>query len=283
MATCYRHPSNETGGSCSNCGRPICPDCMTPTSVGMRCPECARQRTKVKTIRSIGNQGFRATQALIAINVLIFLAEGKAAYTLEGTNLNSSVILHGFLYASYVGPLHQYYRLLTAGFLHWDFLHVGSNMLVLYFVGRMFEPVVGRVRFVAIYFVGLLAGSLGALLLSPTSPTIGASGAIFGLLGAAFIELRRRGIDPWQAGIGGTIVLNLVLTLSISGISIGGHIGGLVGGALAAGGWQWADRQRMPLWLGLAGCLVLAVVAVLAAVVFSNGYPAPPGFPHYSL
>jgi membrane associated rhomboid family serine protease len=256
---------------------------MTPTSVGMRCPECARQRTKVKTIRSIGNQGFRATQALIAINVLIFLAEGKAAYTLEGTNLNSSVILHGFLYASYVGPLHQYYRLLTAGFLHWDFLHVGSNMLVLYFVGRMFEPVVGRVRFVAIYFVGLLAGSLGALLLSPTSPTIGASGAIFGLLGAAFIELRRRGIDPWQAGIGGTIVLNLVLTLSISGISIGGHIGGLVGGALAAGVWQWADRQRKPLWLGLAGCLVLAVVAVLAAVVFSNGYPAPPGFPHYSL
>jgi membrane associated rhomboid family serine protease len=166
--------------------------------------------------------------------------------------------------------------------LHWDFLHIGSNMLVLFFVGRMLEPAIGRLRFVAIYFVGLFAGSLGALLLSPNSATLGASGAIFGLLGAAFIELRSRGIDPWQAGIGGTIVLNLVLTLSISGISIGGHLGGLVGGGLAAVVWQYADRQRRPLWVGLAGCLVLAAAAIVAAIIFSNTY-LPPAGPHYSL
>jgi len=257
---------------------------MTPTPVGMRCPECARQRTKVKTMRSIsGSHGFAATQVLIMINVVIFLTEGTSAYTFSGTNAsNSWPILHGFLAAPFVGPLHQYYRLLTAGFLHWDFLHIGSNMLVLFFVGRMLEPAIGRLRFVAIYFVGLFAGSLGALLLSPNSATLGASGAIFGLLGAAFIELRSRGIDPWQAGIGGTIVLNLVLTLSISGISIGGHLGGLVGGGLAAVVWQYTDRQRRPLWVGLAGCLVLAAAAIVAAIIFSNTY-LPPAGPHYSL
>jgi len=274
MATCYRHPSRETGVSCSNCGRPICPDCMTPTPVGMRCPECARQRTKVKTMRSIGYHGYQMTQALIAINVVIFLAEGSAAYTLSGARFGSSWLLqHGVLFGPDIGALHQYYRLVLAGFLHWDFLHIGMNMLVLYFVGRLLEPAVGRVRFVAIYFVGLFAGSLGALLLSPDSATAGASGAIFGLLGAAFIELRHRGIDPWQAGIGGTIVLNLVLTLSLSGISIGGHLGGLVGGGLAAGAWHYADRQRRPLLYGLAGCIVLAAVAIGAAIAYANSGP----------
>jgi membrane associated rhomboid family serine protease len=261
---------------------------MTPTSVGMRCPECASQKTKVMTMRTLSNQGWRATQALILINVLAFLAEGPPAYTLTGSGVPvdgtaSWPLTHFSLLAPYVGPLHQYYRLLTAGFLHLDFLHIGSNMLVLYFVGRMLEPAIGRVRFVAIYFVGLFAGSLGALLFSPLSETVGASGAIFGLLGAAFIELRHRGIDPWQSGIGGTIVLNLVLTLSISGISIGGHIGGLIGGGLAATIWHYADRRRRPLILGIAGCVGLAAAAIVAAIVFSNGYLPPGNFPHFSL
>lgn len=235
-------------------------------------------------MRSMTNQGWTATQVLIAINVLVFLTEGTSAYTFSGTNAtNSWPLLHGFLLAPYVGPLHQYYRLLTSGFLHWDFLHIGSNMLVLYFVGRMLEPAIGRVRFLTIYFVGLFAGSLGALLDSPLSASVGASGAIFGLLAATYLELRRRGIDPWQAGIGGTIVLNLVLTFSISGISIGAHIGGLIGGGLAALVWHYADRQRRGLWLGLVGCLVLAAAAIVAAIIFSNTYLPPATFPHYSL
>jgi membrane associated rhomboid family serine protease len=250
---------------------------MTPTPVGMRCPECSRQRTKVKTMRSVTNQGFLATQVLIAINVLAFLAEGSSVFTLASSPTGaSSALEHGWLDAPQVGMTHQYYRLLTSGFLHLDLLHIGSNMLVLYFVGRMLEPAIGRVRFVAIYFVGLLAGSLGALLLSPDAPTVGASGAIFGIMGAAFVELRARGINPWEAGIGGLIVLNLVLSLSISGISIGGHIGGLIGGGLAALVWQYSDRQRRSLWLGLAGCLALAAVAVAVSIVFSNSY-LPPG------
>ena len=274
MATCYRHPSRETGVSCSNCGRPICPDCMTPTRVGMRCPECARQRTKVKTMRSITNRGFYATQVLIAINVVIFLAEGPHVFTLASDPTGpSSLLTNGWLDAPQIGITHQYYRLLTAGFLHLDFLHIGSNMLVLYFVGRMLEPAIGRVRFVAIYFVGLFAGSLGALLLSPNSATVGASGAIFGIMGATFVELRARGINPWEAGIGGLIVINLILSVSISGISIGGHIGGLVGGGLAAFVWQRADRQRQPLLIGLLGCLALAAVAIGVAIAYSASGP----------
>jgi membrane associated rhomboid family serine protease len=286
MATCYRHPSRETGVSCSNCGRAICPDCMTPTRVGMRCPECAGQKTKVMTMRTIGNQGYAATQALIAINVLAFLAEGTPVFTLSGVPgvaTHSWVLERGFLLAPYVGPLHQYYRLLTAGFLHLDILHIASNMLVLYLVGRLLEPVIGRVRFVSIYFVALFAGSFGALLFSPTAETVGASGAVFGLLGAAFIDLRRRGIDPWQAGIGGMIVLNLILSFSISGISIGGHIGGLIGGGLAAGVWHLADRRRNAVQLGLAGCVILAAAAIAAAIIFSNTYLPPAGYPSFSL
>jgi membrane associated rhomboid family serine protease len=252
---------------------------MTPTPVGMRCPECARQRTKVKTMRSVTHTGYLATQVLIAINVLVFLGEGSSAFTLAGSPTGPSWELsHGFLYAQAVGPMHQYYRLLASAFLHLDLLHIGSNMLVLYWVGRMLEPAIGRVRFVAVYFVAIFAGSLGALLLSPNAPTAGASGAIFGIMGAAFVELRARGINPWEAGIGGLIVLNLILSFSLSGISIGGHIGGLIGGGLAALVWQNADRQRRPLALGLAGCVVLAAVAIGASIVFANNY-TPPGIP----
>ncbi len=227
-------------------------------------------------MRELTNQGWTVTQALIAINVIIFLAEGSSAYSF-GNSGGGSLLRNGWLDAPQVGIAHQFYRLLTSGFLHIDLLHIGSNMLVLYFVGRMFEPAIGRVRFVTIYFVGLFAGSLGALLLSPDSPTVGASGAIFGIMGAAFVELRARGISPWEAGIGGLIVLNLVLSLSLSGVSIGGHIGGLVGGGLAALAWQQADRQPRSLWLGLGACTALAAVAIAVSIVFAEGY-LPPGF-----
>src|ERR1019366_4472870 len=101
MATCYRHPGRETGVSCSNCGKPICPDCMTVTSVGMRCPECGRQQTKVRTIRSTSRRGYETTLALIAINVIVFLAEGSSVFTLT-TAGGGSLVNHGLLFAPYV-------------------------------------------------------------------------------------------------------------------------------------------------------------------------------------
>jgi membrane associated rhomboid family serine protease len=269
MATCYRHPGRETGVSCSNCGKPICPDCMTVTSVGMRCPECGRQTTKVRTIRSTANRGYEVTKVLIAINVIVFLAEGTGAYTLTGSTGSSWLLNHGFLFAPLIRYSHDYWRLVTSGFLHLDILHVASNMYVLYWVGRLLEPAIGRVRFVAIYFTGMLAGSLGVLIVSPLNPTAGASGAIFGLMGAAFTEAQRRGAEQVRNQLVILIVLNLVLTLSLPGISIGAHLGGLIGGGLATLGFHQGDRIRRPA-LGYGVCLALAVVAVLGAIVVAD-------------
>ena len=269
MATCYRHPGRETGVSCSNCGRAICPDCMTTSPVGMRCPECAHQTTKVRTIRSSGHRGYEATLALIALNVIVFLAEGSGAYTLTGETSNSWLLNHGFLAAPELEIVHQYYRLVTSGFLHLDILHIASNMYVLYWVGRLLEPAIGRVRFVAIYFTGLLAGSLGVIIVSPLNGSAGASGAIFGLMGAAFTEAHRRGADQVRNQLVILIVINLVLTLSIPGISIGAHVGGLIGGGLATLAFHQGDRMRSPA-LGYAACFALAAVAVVAAIVIAD-------------
>jgi membrane associated rhomboid family serine protease len=269
MATCYRHPGRETGVSCSNCGKPICPDCMTVTSVGMRCPECGRQTTKVRTIRSTANRGYEVTKVLIAINVIVFLAEGSGVYTLTGSTGSSWLLNHGFLFAPLIRYSHDYWRLLTSGFLHLDILHVASNMYVLYWVGRLLEPAIGRSRFVAIYFTGLVAGSFGVLIVSPLSQTAGASGAIFGLMGAAFTEAHRRGVDQVRNQLVILIVVNLVITLSVPGISIGAHIGGLVGGGLATLGFQQGDRLRSPV-VGYGVCLALAVVAVVGAIVLAD-------------
>src|SRR4051794_2073538 len=231
MATCYRHPGRETGVSCSNCGNPICPDCMTPTPVGMRCPECARDRTKVKTIRSIQSDP-RVTYALIAINVIAFLAEGRFGFGNVGGG--SQVYVKGVLYGPLIDHQHEYWRLITGGFLHASILHIGFNMYLLYFLGRILEPALGSVKFGMLYFAALLAGSAGSLLVTPMSPTVGASGAVFGLMAATFLEMRARGIDPMAGGvfgsIGGLILINLVFSFAVSGISIGGHIGGLIGG-----------------------------------------------------
>jgi membrane associated rhomboid family serine protease len=276
MATCYRHPSRETAVSCSNCGRPICPDCMTTSPVGMRCPECARHTTKVRTVRNT-RQRFGVTEVLIAINVIVFLAEGSGAWSLTGSTDGSWLLNHGLLFGPFVRtsalpgvPIHEYYRLLTSGFLHLDILHILSNMYVLYWVGRLLEPAIGRARFAAIYFTGLLAGSLGVLIVSPLNASAGASGAIFGLLGAAFTEAQRRGVDQVRNQLVILIVLNLVLTLSLPNISIGAHIGGLIGGGLATLAFNQADRRRSQA-LGWAACAALAVIAVVGAIIAANG------------
>jgi membrane associated rhomboid family serine protease len=274
MATCYRHPSRETGVSCSNCGRPICPDCMTPTPVGMRCPECARQRTKVKTMRSIStiSRGLIVTRSLIAINVIAFLAEGS--FTIGTTAPTGWVYQHGALFGPSIAVNHEYWRLITGGFLHAGLLHIAFNMYLLYLLGQMLEPALGSVRFSAIYFTALLAGSFGSLWATPLSPTVGASGAVFGLMGAAVVEMRDRGmsIHPLQNQIVGLIVINLILSFSFSGVSVGGHIGGLIGGALAGGAFLLARRQReiRSLTLGLVVCLALSALAVTGAIAVAG-------------
>jgi membrane associated rhomboid family serine protease len=264
MATCYRHSNRETAVSCSHCGNPICPDCMTPTPVGMRCPECARQKTKVRTMQNVRTGGVEVTRVLIGINILAFVAELTSGGT-GVADVGGSVFARGALNGPAIAIGHEYYRLLTSGFLHAGFIHILFNMYLLWVLGRMLEPALGGARFAAIYFTALLAGSVGALLVEPNANTVGASGAVFGLMGAAFVELRARGIDPFQAGIGGLIAINLVISFLIPGIAWGGHIGGLIGGVLATFVLQAGDRVRSRL-LGLAGCVVLSGVAVAAGI-----------------
>ncbi|HEY7836319.1 MAG TPA: rhomboid family intramembrane serine protease [Solirubrobacteraceae bacterium] len=266
MATCYRHPNRETGVSCSNCGRPICPDCMTTTPVGMRCPECSRQRTKVKSVRDIATVP-RVTYALIAMNVIVFLTE-QGQLTLFGTGIHGTVIAEGVLYREAIAVGHDYYRLVSAGFLHENLLHIGFNMYLLYILGVRLEPTIGSARFAAIYVTSLLAGSFGALLATP-APSLGASGAVFGLMGAAAVDLRARGFSVMQSGIGGLIILNLVLSFSLANISVGAHVGGLIGGALAALAIRTADGRRAPA-LGFLACLLISAIAVAASVAVSK-------------
>jgi membrane associated rhomboid family serine protease len=264
MATCYRHTNRETGVSCSACGNPICPDCMTPTPVGMRCPDCAKQRTKVRTLQNAAGAGVEATRILIGINVLAFVAE-LASGSGGIANAGGTVFARGALFGPSIAIDHEYWRLVTSGFLHAGFIHILFNMYLLWVLGQMLEPALGTTRFVAIYFTSLLAGSFGALLVDPNAPTVGASGAVFGLMGAAFIELRARGINPFQTGIGGLIVINLAISFLIPNIAWGAHVGGLIGGVLATLVLQAGDRMRSRA-VGLAGCAALSVAAVVAGI-----------------
>jgi membrane associated rhomboid family serine protease len=231
--SCYRHPNRETRVSCSKCGRPICPDCMTPTPVGMRCPECARERTKV-TRGAVGPSKYDtpATFVLIALNFAVFLAEvatGQGGFE----NIVTRLIPEFGLFGPSVAE-GEWYRLFTSAFIHAGFLHIAGNMLLLFFLGRILEPGIGTPRFVAVYFVSLFAGSFGALLLSPDTLSFGASGAVFGVVGAAFVIARGRGVDALASSIGIIILLNLAFSFGVPGISIGAHLGGLVGGVLCA-------------------------------------------------
>jgi membrane associated rhomboid family serine protease len=266
MATCYRHPSRETNVACSNCGRPICPDCMTTTPVGMRCPECSKQRTPVMRMRAMSTVP-RVTYALIAFNVAAFLTE-QGQFTLFGATIHGTVINEGVLFRAAIAEGNQYWRLLTSAFLHENLLHIGFNMYLLYLLGMMLEPAIGSLRFAAIYFTSLFAGSFGALLATPGA-SLGASGAIFGLMGAAVVELRARQRSVMESGIGGLIVLNLILSFTLANISIGAHVGGLIGGALAGLAIRAADQRKLPA-LGLIACLLLSAAAVLGGIAVAG-------------
>ncbi|MEA2397740.1 MAG: hypothetical protein QOK25_1296 [Thermoleophilaceae bacterium] len=270
MEVCYRHPGRETGVSCSNCGRPICTDCMTTTSVGMRCPECARERTRV--VRGTGPvHAPTLTYVLIGISVAVAVGSSLSGAN-AGTGLGGgTVISDGALSRATIhdGDL---WRLVTAGFIHAGFLHLAFNMYVLYVLGNMLEPAVGRVRFGIIYFVSLLSGSFGALLLQPTGFTVGASGAIFGLAGAAVVILRSRGVALMESGLALFIGINLLLTFTISGISIGGHLGGLVGGALAALVlYELVPRARIPQAAAYLLVGAIGAISVAGSIVVSAG------------
>lgn len=294
METCYRHSDRETNVACSRCGRPICPDCMTPSPVGMRCPECMGDSQQVKrpAFAVDARSAAPATMFLIGLNVAVFLAQLATGGGGGGTT--GSVFLNGALCGSAVGSGGicgnvsagiitdggEWWRIVSSGFLHGNFLHLGLNMFVLYILGRLLEPAIGTPRTVAIYFVSMLGGSLGALLLSsPEQFTIGASGAVYGLFAATLVIARDRGLNQVVTQLGFWLVLNLVITFTVPTISVGGHLGGLAAGALAAlvvlaGERRGSGRKMLGVELatvsGLGIGLAVAAIALAGAGVYTT-------------
>jgi len=223
----------------------------------------------------------RVTYSLIVINVAVFLAEGNLSI---GGQPTTGVYEKGALLGSFPGlpgqgVAHgQWWRIVTSGFLHENLLHIGFNMYVLYILGMQLEPVLGQVKFATIYFVSLLTGSFGALLVSPHVVTVGASGAVFGIMGAFAVELRSRQLPIMRGGlggIGGLIVINLVISFTLPGISWGGHIGGLIGGTVTAAIFLLGERfhQRA---VAFAACVVIAVAAVAGSIATAKSSAVEP-------
>ena len=273
---CYRHPDRETGLSCSECGRPICTDCMTAGPVGLRCPDHATSSGKRSAPRAIAGRatiaptthlrgtGALVTKTLIAVNVGIYLitAAQGAGLNAPGGPLWDKMILWG----PYIAR-NEYWRLITAAFLHAGVLHIAFNMLALWWFGAAVENYLGRARFIGLYLVGGLAGSAGALIQAPLTPVVGASGAIFAILGAMLIL-------EWQttgrlAGNAMTlIVINLALGFAIVNVSIGGHIGGLIGGILATLTFaRWGKGHAAYSRVGVVGVVGLVVIAVASVAI----------------
>jgi membrane associated rhomboid family serine protease len=252
---------------------------MTPAAVGLRCPEHSGRPQGVQRVRQsaarIGGRSTAAvvTQALVALNVGVYLAELAAGGTVDGTG--NRIYEDGALVGVLVAD-GDWWRLLTAAFLHYGPIHLGMNMLALWWFGQPLEHALGRGRFLLLYLVSGLAGSAGALLLSSMFvATVGASGAIFGILGAALV-LERQGSMVFGGQALTLIVINLVFTFAVGNISVGGHIGGLIGGilclfALSRFGRGHAIHGR-PGVLGIGSAVAIGVLSVVVAYWRVRGY-----------
>jgi membrane associated rhomboid family serine protease len=259
--TCYRHPGRTTLVRCSRCERPICTDCMRPAPVGIQCPECAGGGPKLVRPQLYAGTQPVATITLIVINVVVFLLE-------RGGDSSTYVFRKGALTGIGVAD-GEWWRVGTAAFLHANALHILFNMYALWLLGRALERYIGTMRFLAIYIVSGITGSAGALLLTDAyTATVGASGAIFGLMGALFV-LERRGM-PLIGPILPVLLINLVFSLAYPGISIGGHIGGLIGGVLSALTLERFGRGHLAYGkLGVfAPAMLLAILVVDAGLIW---------------
>lgn len=269
-ATCYRHPDREAHIRCVRCNRRICPDCMIDASVGFQCPECVRE----------GNQGVRrarmmfggrvsadpgyVSKALIGINIVMLLLQ-----TAIGQDLDRRFwLIAGPAFDPVLGQAvgvadGQVYRLLTAAFLHGGFLHLALNMYALFLFGPPLEAALGRVRFSALYFISAMGGSaLSYAFSDPGRPSLGASGAVFGLLGAFLIVNRKLGYD--NAGVLVLLAINFAFGFIARNIDWRAHLGGLIAGVLCAAVLVYAPpKRRSPVQVvGLAGVLVLVLAGV---------------------
>jgi len=284
VPTCYRHPGREAHISCQRCGRTICPDCMRDAAVGFQCPECVAQGAKQTRAGRTAYGGLRPTNAsitsmvLVGTNVAVWIAillTGGGGSSLlrelwllpDGCNIPSNVPrdICGLARPGVINGAP--WQLITGGFTHVQLLHIVFNMLALYSIGPQLEAALGRTRFLALYFLSLLAGSIAVMWASPYTATVGASGAIYGLFAALIVIVHKVGGDLRQ--LIGLVVVNLIITFTIPGISWQGHVGGFVGGALVTAILVYSPvgprRTRVQV-VGLVGVALLLLVALLVRI-----------------
>ncbi|MGW1813358.1 rhomboid family intramembrane serine protease [Streptomyces sp. NPDC002125] len=275
--TCYRHPDRETGIRCTRCERPICTDCMIGASVGFQCPECVREATgtghhpaasRPRTLAggSVAADPRLVTKILLGINIAVFIAVLAAERPLVDDLLLFGRAYSGDPAAGIEGVAEgQWYRLLTSVFLHQEVLHIAFNMMGLWWLGGPLEAALGRARYLALYLLSGLAGSALTYLTSdPGQGSLGASGAVFGLMGATAVLMRRMNYDMRPVIV--LLVVNLVFTFTWGGIAWQAHVGGLVAGALIAIAMVHAPRERRNLvQYGACALVLLAVVGIVLA------------------
>jgi membrane associated rhomboid family serine protease len=226
------------------------------------------------------------TMILIGFNLAVFIAvllftrdPGALTGSITDAHLNlglsrevlaQQIAWQGSDGAIFITRPGEWYRLVTSGFMHFGLLHIALNMYFLYVLGRMLEPAMGRVQYLLLYFASLLGGSLGVIVLGGVGITAGASGAVFGLLAAATVGLWRRGINPFSTGIGATLIMNLVITFAIPGISIGGHVGGAIAGSICGLVMLAPSYKGVPRWATYATPIAVGAISVIASVIIVN-------------
>lgn len=270
---CVRHRDRVTGLRCTRCDRPACPECLREAAVGYQCVDCVaegRRTMRRGTTVAGAEPGGRpvVVPVLVVLNVAIFAWTVATSGSLA-RNFASPLFLEWALRPVLVGA-GEWWRVVTAGFLHFGPIHLLFNMLALWIIGRDLEAVLGRGRFLAVYLVSLLGGAAAVMLFSPPVAFVaGASGAVFGLMGGLAVVLRR--VRAPMGQVIGLIAVNVVISFVIPNISIAGHIGGLVVGAAATAALVYAPPQnRIPVQAGVLTALtvlLLAVIGVSAVVL----------------
>jgi membrane associated rhomboid family serine protease len=277
-SVCYRHPDREAHIACQRCGRPICPDCMTPASVGFQCPECVREGARTTSARTaFGGRALMSgtgavTKVLIAVNVVAYVLQSYVIGP-RFTNAFDMVVGPALMPDGSIGGVAdgQYWRLLTAAFLHLGLLHIAVNMFSLYQIGPVLERQLGRSRFIAVYLISALGSSVAVYFFSPPEVAVlGASGAVFGIFGAAIVLWHKLGqnIRPALLMLAVNVVLNVVLAHYLSWQ---GHVGGILTGVLLAVAIGYmpgkGESRRRYQWIAMGAITAVLVLLVVIQTV----------------
>jgi len=266
--TCFRHPNRETYVSCVRCGRHACPDCLREASVGQQCVECVREGSRAsRPVRAVfgGRPSASAyvTWSLIAVNVLVFIAELVHPDLLYDWAMYGAAVADG-----------QWYRLITSAFTApgttlggLGTMDIAFNMWALYIVGPELERLLGPVRFLAVYLLSAVGGAVLFYYMQPGDLAAGASGAVFGLFGAWFVVARRLRLD--SRGIVTLIAINFALGFVVKNIAWQDHLGGLIVGAALTAALAYAPRKNRTAIQLTATIALAAILAV--AVIIQNG------------